>query len=292
MRTGAICALVVVALFLTPSITRGQGKRSKSDKSINAIGHRNIARGPDMYSLEREKQLGETLAEQAAKSSKFVTDPDIMNYVKEVDQRVERNSDKHLPMTLHLIDNDTIGSYTLPAGQLFVTRGLLLRMENEGELASMLARGIATTALRSDTRIATQLNMLEIASIPIASTVPTASPSDGIPVAVALEGLKPRRDAEFDADYFGIQYLYESGYDPKCFTEFVQQIGGTVKPVPLEFSAYPPLSERLEALQKEIAEILPNRDNNVVTTPEFQQFKNRLRAIKSGDVVSKKTDKN
>lgn len=76
-----------------------------------------------MYSLEREKQLGETLAEQAAKSSKFVTDPDIMNYVKEVDQHVERNSDKHLPMTLHLIDNDTIGSYTLPAGQLFVTRG-------------------------------------------------------------------------------------------------------------------------------------------------------------------------
>lgn len=39
----------------------------------------------------------------------------------------------------------------------------------------MLARGIATTALRSDTRIATQLNMLEIASIPIASTVPTAT---------------------------------------------------------------------------------------------------------------------
>lgn len=290
-RTGAICGLVVVGLFVMPSITRGQSKRSKSDKDINAIGHRNIARGPDMYSLEREKQLGERLVEQVAKSSRFVTDPEILKYLEIVDQNVERNSDKHLPMTLHLIDSDTISSYTLPAGQFFVTRGLLLHMESEGELASMLARGIATTALRPDTRIATELNIMQIASTPLVPTLP-ANSADGNSMALGLTWLKLRRDAEFDTDYFGIQYLYESGYDPKCFAEFVRQIGETVKPAPVEMSPYPPLPERLRALQDEIAHILPNRNGAIVNTPEFQQFKNRLGTMKSEDVASKNSASN
>lgn len=49
----------------------------------------------------------------------------------------------------------------------------------------------------------------------------------------------------------------------------------------------PPLSKRLQALQKEIANILPKRDGAVVTTPEFQQFEKRLQAMTAGAVASK-----
>ena len=286
-RTVPVCGLLAVSLFVTPAFILGQSKRSKSDENIDAIGHRNIAQGPNNYSLESEKQVGENLAKEVAKVSKFVSDPEIMGYLRTVDQNVEQNSDKHIPITLHLIDSDTISAYTLAGGQQFFTRGLLLRIGSEGELASMLARGIAVTALRSDTILATKLGLMQISSVPIDSAIATAMPNNGLPIAAALETLKMRRDAVFDADYFGVQYLYKSGYDPQCFTEFIQRMEHAAKPVSNRFSGYPTLTERLRALQHEIADILPKRDEAILTTREFQQFKERLRNTKSEGVVSR-----
>jgi predicted Zn-dependent protease len=266
-----------------PTFVLGQSRRSKSDKDINAIGHRNISQEPNFYSAKKEKELGEKLAQEVEKSSEFVTDPEITAYVERVAQNVERNSDKHMPITLHLIDSEAVDAYTLPGGHQYITRGLLLHLEGEGELASMLARGIANTALRSNTEIATKGELIQLSTVPLGSPAPVGSPN----VAIPLAELKARRDAVFDADFFGMQYLYKSGYDPKCFIDFVQRIGVTLKPAPEAFSVYPPLPKRLEALQKEIAAILPKRDGATVSTPEFQRFKNRLQVIKPEGAASK-----
>lgn len=140
VRVFAIFGPLVMSLLVSPLIL-AQSKRSKSDKNIDAIGQRNIARGPNDYSLKREEQLGERLAQEIGKQYKFVADSEIMAYLERVDQNLERNSDKHIPMKLHLIDSDKISAYTLPGGQQFVTHGLLLRIGSEGELASLLGRG-------------------------------------------------------------------------------------------------------------------------------------------------------
>ena len=92
-------------------------------------------------------------------------------------------------------------------------------------------------------------------------------------------------DGEFDADYFAVQYVYKTGYDPKCFVSFVQRIWGSGSAanakISRTFSSYPPLEERLHALQNEISEILPLRDGATVSTSEFDAFLERLRAQKS-----------
>lgn len=255
-----------------PTFVLGQSRRSKSDKNIELIGNRNVAQEPNNYSLKQEKQMGEQLAENVAKSSKFVTDSEIMRYLGRVDQNLEQNSDKHIPMTLHLIDSDTISASIAMGGQLFVTRGFLLHMDSEGELASLLARAIATTALRSQTRLATLVELTMISDAPASSAYRSGLPANGMITTDAPEVVTPKRDTEFDADYFGIQYLYKAGYDPNCFLQYVQQVGETSK-------TSPPIPKRLQALQKEIAEILPKRSQNIVTTPDFQQFKNRLQAM-------------
>lgn len=273
-RAFAIIGLLVVSL-LVPTFTHGQSRRSKTDKDIDAIGQRNIARGPNDYSLKREEQLGERLAQEVGRQYKFVTDSEIIAYLERVDQKLEQNSDKHIPMKLHVIDSDKISAYTLLGGQQFVTRGLLLRTGSEGELASLLGRGIAMTALRSQTKLATELNQGLLSGLAVGSL-----PSGGIVMSDGPETIQAKHDADFDADYFGIQYLYKSGYDPNCFIEFIRQLGDTSK-------TSPPLSKRLQALQKEMSDILPKRDGSVVTTPEFQQFKNRLQAITTGAVASK-----
>jgi predicted Zn-dependent protease len=253
---------------LLPALVFGQTKRSKSDADISAIGQRNIARGPNLYSPEKERELGASLAPQVDSSSRFVQDLAITAYVKRVAFKVEQNSDKHIPSTIHLIDSDEVKSFTLPGGHQYISRGLLLRLENEGELASVLAHGTAHMALRSGTSIVTKGDLAR------------TYPKGVIPSAIDVMDLKYLRDAEYDADYFGVQYLYKSGYDPQCYLGFVQLERDTKASVPETFSPYPSVSLRLKALQKEIAKILPKRDGDIVSTPEFQEFKDRLQGRK------------
>ena len=52
-----------------------QRKPSLSDEDINAIGHRNVGKGTNLYSLEMEKKLGEQLAKEVERSSKILGDP-------------------------------------------------------------------------------------------------------------------------------------------------------------------------------------------------------------------------
>ena len=86
------------------------------------------------------------------------------------------------------------------------------------------------------------------------------------------------------ADYFGVQYVYKAGYSTEGFPKIVQKIWpATTEAKPL--SSFPPTSERLQALQKETSEILPKRDGEIVSTPEFQEFSQRLRSWKSSESV-------
>jgi len=251
-------------------------KRSKSDSDINAIGHRRIAQGPNVYSLAKENQIGKALSEEVERTSKLLTDPAITDYIDRVAQAIAKNSDALMPITVRVIDSDSIQTFTLPGAYQYVSRGLLLRLAGEGEMASVLARGIAHTALRSTTTLATKAEIMRPSSI-----TPDAG---GFPMAVALTSVEMHSDDELDADYFGVQYLYKTGYDPECFVSFVQRIwgsGATASKHHAAFRAYPPLDERLAALRSEISKILPPRDGATVSTPEFDAFEDRLRTLKS-----------
>ena len=272
-------SLALVCLLASASF--GQSKRSKSDSNINAIGHRTIARGPNFYSPDREKELGVKLALETEKSTRLIEAPLIQAYVEAVARRVEANSDKHIPLTIRLIDSETVDAFTLPGGYQYITHGLLLRLNTEGALAAVLSRGIARTALRSDTTIATQSQLVRMATVPLVKP-PSTNNSLNFDASDPVE-LKRWRDAELDADYFGAQYLYKSGYAPACLIDLLQALGEPGKPVPETFRKFPALSVRLDALRKEIAEILPPHGNAVISTKDFEEFKAQLRALKAED---------
>jgi predicted Zn-dependent protease len=95
--------------------------------------------------------------------------------------------------------------------------------------------------------------------------------------------LKFSRDDEREADFLGIQYMYKAGYDPNSYVTFFERIQADEKrhtgSIPRIFSTHPPTPERIELAQKEIARILPERDDYIVTTSEFDSVKSRLRNV-------------
>jgi predicted Zn-dependent protease len=83
--------------------------------------------------------------------------------------------------------------------------------------------------------------------------------------------------------------MYKSGYDPNSFVTFFEKVEAEEKKQPgtvaKVFSTHPPTPDRIEATQKEIATILPARNEYIVSTSEFDTVKARLQTIESGQKV-------
>jgi len=260
-------------------------KNSKDD--VEAIGNRNPGKGINFYSIEHEIALGKGLAQEVERSSKLVDDPVVVEYVNRVGQNLVRNSDARVPFTIKVIDSDEVNAFALPGGFFYVNSGLILRAQEESELAGVMAHEISHVIARHGTKQATKGEMMQLATIPLMLLGPGGWAGYGIyqalQLAIPLSYLKFSRDDEREADYLGLQYMYKAGYDPNAYVSFFERIQADEKrrpgTIPKFFSTHPPTPERIADAQKEIARILPEKDEYIVTTSEFDMVKGRLRNI-------------
>jgi beta-barrel assembly-enhancing protease len=260
-----------------------------SEADVNAIGNRNVGKGLDFYSLEREIALGKQLAQEVDKTAKFINDPVITEYVNRVAQNLVRNSDARVPFTIKVIDSDVVNAFALPGGFFYVNSGLILHADEESELAGVMAHEIAHVCARHGTKQATKGEIVQLASIPAMIFIPYTWAGyaiyQGMNFAIPLTFLKFSRDAEREADYLGLQYMYKAGYDPNSFVSFFEKVEADEKKepgtIPKVFATHPPTPDRIEAIQKEIATILPARDEYIVSTSEFDSVKSRLQLIEA-----------
>jgi len=260
-------------------------KNSKED--VDAIGNRNVGKGINFFSLEKEIALGKQLAQEVERTSKMIDDPVVTEYVNRVGQNLVRNSDAQVPFTIKVIDSDEVNAFALPGGFFYVNSGLILRAQEESELAGVMAHEISHVTARHGTKQATKGELMQIAAMAAMIVVPYGWAGYGIykgmNLAIPLTFLKFSRDAEREADFLGIQYMYKAGYDPNSYVTFFERIEADEKrrpgTIPKVFSTHPPTPERIADAQKEIARILPEKDEYIVTTSEFDQVKARLRNV-------------
>lgn len=119
---------------------------------------------------------------------------------------------------------------------------------------------------------------MNVGSIPLIYT--TQSPSVNHAVQMLPTSMITwRRQDELDADYFGAEYFYLSGYDPSSFAQMIEHVWG--QHTKNAFDPLPPTEERMNSLQTEIAKF-PVRVADVrVSVVDFQLFQERLRSWKS-----------
>jgi predicted Zn-dependent protease len=260
-------------------------KNSKED--VEAIGNRNVGKGLNLYSLEREIGLGKQLAQEVERSSKLIDDPVVTEYVNRVGQNLVRNSDARVPFTIKVIDSDEVNAFALPGGFFYVNSGLILRAQEESELAGVMAHEISHVTARHGTKNATKGELMQLATIPLMLLGPGGWAGygiyQGLNLAIPITYLKFSRDAEREADFLGLEYMYKAGYDPNSYVTFFERIQADEKrrpgTIPKVFSSHPPTPDRIAAAQKEIARILPAKSEYIVTTSEFDSVKSRLRGI-------------
>src|SRR5215469_5814753 len=270
-----------------------------SKEDVEAIGDRKVSCKMNWFSIEKEMALGKGLAQEVERSSKLIDDPVVTEYVNRVGQNLVRNSDAKVPFTIKVIDSDEVNAFALPGGFFYVNSGLILRAQEESELAGVMAHEISHVTARHGTCQATKGELMQLASIPAMIFIPYTwagyAMYQGINLAVPLTFLKFSRDAEREADFLGIQYMYKAGYDPNSYVTFFERIQADEKrrpgTIPKAFSTHPPTPERIGNTQKEIARILPARQEYIVTTSEFDTVKARLRNIMFSRKATESKDK-
>ncbi len=281
-----LVALLVGALALSLTLASPSPAKDKDKKKdVEEIGNRDVGKGVNWYSLEKEIAIGKALAQQVEAQSKLVDDPVVNEYVNRVGQNLVRNSDARVPFTIKVIDSDEVNAFALPGGFFFVNSGLILEADEEAELAGVMAHEIAHVAARHGTRQATRAEIMNLASIPLIFVGGGigfgARQAAGLLIPASF--MKFNRNFEREADELGLQYMYKTGYDPNAFVSFFEKIQAKEKKKPGTlsklFASHPQTPDRISATQREIAQVLPAREEHLVTTSEFDEVKARLESI-------------
>ena len=262
--------------------SKNKHKAEKDD--LNAIGTRKVGGtgAGNWYSLESEIRMGQEYSKVLETHVKVLDDPSVNEYVNRVGQNLARNSDAKVAFTFKVIESDELNAFSLPGGFLYVNSGLILAADDEAQLAGAMAHEIAHIAARHATRQMTRSNLIGLLTLPL---VLVGGPA-GLAVQEAVSVAKPitfskfSRAFEIEADYLGLEYMYQAGYDPEGLISFFEKVEAveTKKPGALSrlFASHPQTADRVKKSQAEIAGVLPVRELYVITTSDFDGVKAHL----------------
>src|SRR6266567_731344 len=265
--------------------------KAGSIEDVSAVGNRDIGgRGMgNWYSTDTEIKMGKSYASEIERSTKFINDPVVTEYVNRIGQNIVKNSDCKVPFTIKVIDSDEINAMALPGGFFYVNSGLIMAADEEAELAGVMAHETAHVCAHHAAREMTRMNYAQIGSIPLIIFTQGSWTGYGIyeatQLAIPMTFLKFSRMDEAEADWLGVQYMYKSGYDPQAFIQFFEKIDALEKHKPgtlaKVFADHPQTPDRIMHSEEEIATILPSRPDYMVTTSEFDDVKTRLACLEN-----------
>ena len=182
-----------------------------------------------------------------------IHDEGLQRYVDRVGQKIARVC-HHPEWDYHYIavESEQVNALALPGGYIFITRGMLSKLDSEAQLAAILGHETAHVVGRDSMNAMSKQTGMQIAAI--AAGVADPSAGAGAFYAGQFLMLTYSREDETQADLSGLDYMVEAGYDPLGMIDVMEVLEGLMKRRPVEFFSTHPLPEnRLHRLRQKIA---------------------------------------
>lgn len=184
-----------------------------------------------LLSTKQEVGLGEKAAQEVAQSIGLVPDAGLTDYVQAIGNRLAKESPrKDVTYTFHVVDMPEPTAFALPGGYIYVSRGILLLLNSEEELAGVLGHEIGHVAARHGVRQLTLAAPFALASAIVGGAAGIISPRLGQALSAvprlmgsALVRLYSR-EQENDADQIGVRLAAKAGWNPGGLVTALRQL--------------------------------------------------------------------
>ncbi|MGW8207406.1 MAG: M48 family metalloprotease [Syntrophobacteria bacterium] len=184
------------------------------------------------FSIEDEKKLGEKFLHAVLQQLRLVEDPEVVGYVDRVGQTVVDHLEVHtFPYHFYVVDSSALNAFAAPAGHVFMNRGLIEIMDDEGELAAILAHEIAHVQSRHIAQRMARAQKLSIASLGgLLAGILLGGEAGAAIIAGSQAGatsamLNYSRQDEEEADRKGLRYLEAADYHGEDFVIIMKKMG-------------------------------------------------------------------
>ena len=230
-------------------------------------------------SKEEEIQLGREITGNLLGAAPLVNDVALQNYVNKVGRWVANQSERSdLPWHFGVIESEDINAFAAPGGYVIITKGLYRKLENEAQLAGVLAHEIAHVVRNHHLKILQKSQLLDLGADLLGKQLgkdnEVIKKVIGSGAEICARSLD--KSAEFESDRMGVVLSARAGYDPYGLPEVLQTIGQTGKnesSVALLFKTHPHPDDRLVKLDDAIGNRLDNIKNGKTLNERLYRLK-------------------
>lgn len=205
-----------------------------------------------------EVEIGTGVASNLLGAAPLTPNDHVQKYMNLIGRWVAQQSERpNLEWHFGVLESDDVNAFATPGGYVFITKGLLLKMNSEAELAGVLAHEIAHVlkkhhlkAIQKNAQVGLLADALSIAT---QSSKNTEALNKIIGAGTELYARGLDKDDEFEADRIGVVLAARAGYDPYGLPLVLQTLAN-INPqdnaLALMFKTHPAPTARLEALDK------------------------------------------
>lgn len=225
--------------------------------STGCGGPANEAAADVLIPIEEENRLGQQMRAELEKELTIHSNAELQSYVKGLGQKAARGAGNQTPKGIKydfiVVDDDkTVNAFAIPGGSIYVYTGLLKKASSEAEVMGVLGHEVAHVTNRHVAqRLVAIYGVSALAGIALGENPSTLAQ---IVANVAANGflLKYSRDAEREADRYGVAFSARAGYDPNGFISFFKKMEGGG---PAFLASHPAPAERVENTRKVIGQL-------------------------------------
>lgn len=219
----------------------------------NVIGKLSQAQSMD---LQKEQEVGQQFAATLLGSAPLLNDPGIQTYVNQVGRWISLQTDRaNQPWHFGVLDTHTVNAFATPGGYIFITRGLLERLNNETELAGVLAHEIGHVILKHHVKAIQQGAFLDLGASLLQQKLGDNNSELNRKLTNAVRNIYSKgldKGDEYEADVIGVVLAARAGYDPYGLPFVLQTLdaatGGGDGAFNLMFKTHPLPEKRLSRL--------------------------------------------
>lgn len=251
--------LIVTALLLTLVPPAAQAQFGKIVQRVK--------RATDTFtpwSPEQEAAIGQASAAKMFHAFGAYDNPPMTKYVNLVGNTVAQSGARHdIQYHFAILNSEIVNAFAMPGGYIFITRGALANLQNESELAGVLAHEVAHVDGRHLEKEVRAKKTTSWAVEEGTAKVPGAAELNALTNDLISRALTSRysQDKESEADKKGVQFAANAGYDPSGLVTFLQRMQIASSSAAdkralgmLGGKTHPPFDQRVAALQPIVAQ--------------------------------------